>query len=111
MAKDKISITVDRELLERVEAICNATGESRSAALERLLTRGLDVEGSLLGPDRFVEFFRLHAPMHVVKDVVVQLAERADNGLVEMVLRMNAAEQKTLFAQRAAEREKKGAKQ
>jgi len=47
--KEKIAISLDAELLRRVDAVAEALGQSRSAAIERVLRYGIS------GQEKFVK--------------------------------------------------------
>ena len=42
--KSRITITIDAELLARIETVCDARGEPRSAFIERVLSHRIEGE-------------------------------------------------------------------
>ena len=46
--KEKISISIDAELLRRLDAVCEARGQSRSAVFERIVRNEIDGEEKFL---------------------------------------------------------------
>lgn len=48
-AKDRITLTIDPMVLERIDAISEARSESRSATVERILRNGVEDEEEMLG--------------------------------------------------------------
>ncbi len=109
MAKEKISITVDRELLQKIDELCKEKGENRSEAFERLCARGLQVEGSLL-PDGFVEFIRACGPMPIIRQFLKPFLRAKDDGKrYEVVVRADEGDYREWLQQTRAElKEKRG---
>lgn len=54
---DKVTISVDRELLRRVEALRKNTGESRSALVSRALSRLIEEQEQR---DRIAEYIKTY---------------------------------------------------
>jgi hypothetical protein len=48
-AKDRISLTIDPDILARIDKVATARGESRSATAERILRNGVEDEEEMLG--------------------------------------------------------------
>lgn len=62
--KERVTITLDADLLRRIDGVCEARGEPRSAFIERMLRREIHGEEELMAD---LESPLYRAVVHVVK--------------------------------------------
>lgn len=97
MAKKQLSLTIDSEIVDRIDQIAKERNQNRSECIERILEHALGDDGSGL-----VEFFRIKAPV----DEIIHWMRTADvfkdkhkipegeDGLTELVLRVTRRQMK-----------------
>lgn len=103
MVKKQLSMTIDGDLLDRLDVLAEEKRMSRSECVARLLEQALGDDGSGL-----VEFFRLKAPAFEI----VRWMQNADflkhqgtitdedDGMTELVFRVTRKQMKKLAAKR-----------
>lgn len=96
MTKLKTSISLDEKLLAQLDRQAEADGVSRSEMIERLCRRSLEEEPK-------VEFFRLTGMPTQIQSVISAMGWHDDDGPVELVLRIPAADWEELAKKWRAE--------
>ena len=85
MVKVRVTVTIDEELLERIDQVSKATRENRSALIERLLRESVTEEEMMMDP-RFRDLFvRAVASPEVVESLAGVLEKVLDERQFEAV--------------------------
>jgi len=85
MTKAKISISIDGQLLDRIDELAARAGESRSEAMQRLCWIGVQNEAQD-APD-VVRLMQFSGPLHEVLKIVKQWKPTYPNDNVELIIR------------------------
>lgn len=97
MAKQKLSITVDANLVDAVDRMAKDRDINRSECIERLLAEAL-------GDTGWWEFIRLRSLPSEIKRWMAHSTLSDDDGPCEMVLRVTAEEKREWLEKRSGKR-------
>ena len=100
MSKKKISVTIEADLVDAIDALASTERQNRSELIEQLLSKSIGQDGSGL-----IEFFRLSGPPSLVEGWMNQATDmftdaKPEDGPVELVLRVTQKQWDRYMSQR-----------
>ena len=110
MPKNRLSVTVDADLIAAIDTIAEQANENRSECVERLLAQSIGDDDSGL-----VEFLKIRGPLNQVRDWMrhedfFNEADKveAEDGPVELVFRVTQKQWDGYMAKHGVKGRKKG---
>jgi hypothetical protein len=107
MAKQKVSVTIEEDLVAGIDALAAKAGENRSEVVERLCKAGVEQERLIQGEK--IEYYRVVGPLRMLKKVMAaNFPWDEGDELIELVLRMGADEYRASLKGQSQRHRKEG---